>query len=80
MIVYLGIGYSWLLRGVKFRFIVLLGLFLTLGNFICETLMGFMNSTDLIDAVYGVIGIAAGFVFLLVTNQRGLMPNSSEEL
>ena len=77
MIVYLGIGYSWLLSGVKFRFIVILGVFLITSNFICETLMGFMNTTDIIDAVYGTIGIAIVFVFLFVTNKNVLIPINS---
>ena len=35
MLVYLSIGYMWLLFGVKFRFIVILGAFLIIANFAC---------------------------------------------
>lgn len=79
MIVYLGIGYSWLLAGMKFRYIVILGMILLAGNFICETLMGFMNTTDIVDAIYGAIGLAVSFVYLFFTNKYGLLPFKSEE-
>lgn len=74
LIVYLGIGYSWLLFGTKFRYIVILGVFLIVSNFVCETLMGFMNTTDIIDAVYGTIGITVSFIYLYITNKFGLIP------
>jgi hypothetical protein len=70
---YLCVGYIWLLYGVKFRFIVALGLFLIAANFICETVMGFMNTPDIIDAIYGAIGIAVAFIFLSVVNKCGLV-------
>ena len=76
MIVYLGIGYSWILSGVKFRNVIFLGVFLIIANFICETLMGFMNTPDIIDAIYGTIGIVIAFVFLYIANRYGLMPNN----
>ncbi|MDL2301582.1 hypothetical protein LJC58_04415 [Lachnospiraceae bacterium OttesenSCG-928-D06] len=65
MIFYLGLGYSWLQNGVKFRLICGLGVFVVLANVICETLMGFMNTADIMDAVYGAVGTAMAFVFLL---------------
>lgn len=80
MIAYVGIGYSWLLSGMKFRFIVILGALLTAGNFICETLMGFMNTADIIDAIYGTAGVLAAYVYLFFTNKYGLeeKPSSIE--
>lgn len=73
LIVYLGIGYSWLLSGMKFRFVALLGALLIAGNFACETLMGFMNTTDIVDALYGTVGIVLVFVYLLLLKKRGLL-------
>lgn len=73
MLVYLFIGYMWLLFGVKFRIIVNLGVIMIIANFVCETLMGFMNTPDIIDAVYGTIGIAVTFVFLFVAQKYGLI-------
>lgn len=79
MIFYLAIGYSWLLNGKRFRFIVLLGALLVIANIICETLMGFMNTTDIMDAVYGAVGIGVSFVFLLLTHKYGPISNMTEE-
>lgn len=77
MIAYVGIGYSWLLYGTKFGYITTLGAVLIAGNFVCETLMGFMNTTDIVDAVYGTIGVLAAYVYLFFTNKYGLEEKSS---
>ena len=64
LIFYLAIGHLWLTFGVKFHHIAILGLFIIASNFICETVMGFMNTTDILDAIYGTLGTAIAFVFL----------------
>jgi hypothetical protein len=74
LIAALGIGYMWLLFGTKFRYVALLCAFLLIANIICETAMGFMNTADYRDALYGIVGVAVGFAFLLVTNRFGLVP------
>lgn len=79
MIAYAGIGYSWLLSGIKFRFIIALGALLIAGNFVCETLMGFMNTTDVIDAIYGAVGVLAVYVYLFFTNKYGLVERPSSK-
>lgn len=73
MIAYLGIGYSWLLFGKKLSLISMVGVLFIVGNFICETLMGFMNTTDIIDAVYGTAGVMAAYVYLFFTCRYGLI-------
>jgi len=76
---YLGIGYSWLISGVKFRFIIILGAFMVLANFICESpFMAFMNTPDIIDALYGTVGILVVFIFLFITNKCGLVLKNTE--
>lgn len=72
MIVYLGIGYAWLLMGQKFSIVGILGAVLIIANLVCETLMGFMNTPDIIDFVYGAIGIGIAFIFLFCCNKYGL--------
>lgn len=79
MIAYVGIGYSWLLSGIRFRFIIALGALLIAGNFVCETLMGFMNTTDVIDAIYGTLGVLAAYVYLFFTNKYGLVERSTSK-
>ncbi len=73
MIFYLAIGHTWLLSGIKFRWITLLGFVILLGNLICETLLDFINTPDIIDAVYGLIGTSIGFVYLFITYKFGLV-------
>lgn len=73
IIFFLGIGLSWIIQGVKFRYITLLGVALTVANVLCETVMGFMNTPDPLDAIFGVVGTAIAFVYLAMINSRGLI-------
>lgn len=72
LLVVIAIGYSWLLQGIEFWKIVLLGIMAGAANIICETMMGFMNTPDIIDAVYGIVGTATSLCFLLYTKLHGL--------
>lgn len=62
LIFYLGVGFTWILQKMTFKKIIILGLFIIIANIICETVMGFMNTTDIIDAIYGIVGTLLGFV------------------
>ncbi|MCR0264403.1 hypothetical protein MKC73_10875 [[Clostridium] innocuum] len=72
LIFYLGVGFTWILQKMTFKKIILLGLLIVIANILCETIMGFMNTTDIIDAIYGVVGTLISFCFLLVVNKYGL--------
>lgn len=72
LVFYLGVGLTWILQKKTFNRIILLGLFIILTNIICETVMGFMNTTDILDAIYGIVGTLIGFSFFLVVNKFGL--------
>lgn len=72
MILYMGIGYSWLLYGRKFGAVVVLGVLLIAGNVVCETWMGFLNTPDIMDAVYGAVGVLAAYGYLFALNRYGL--------
>lgn len=80
LLFYIGIGYSWLLSGMCFRYIVILGLCVIGGNFVCEIFMDFMNTADILDAIYGTIGTAIAFVFLFLTHKYGLEPLTSNDV
>src|SRR5699024_4292202 len=71
LLAYLAIGSSWLISGVKFRFVSILGLFMIVANFICETLMDFMNTADILDAIYGTIGIMIVWIYFYWLNSKG---------
>ena len=72
LIFYLVVGYAWLLHGVKFRPIAILGLAIIIANFICETLLSFVNTIDIFDAIAGSIGVIVAFAFLFLANKFGL--------
>lgn len=71
-ILYAGIGYLWLMFGVPFRFIILLGLAFIAVNFIIELYISILNTPDLVDAYFGWIGTAIGFLFLSYVRYFGL--------
>ena len=72
LILYLAIGYSWILQGVKFNKVIALGTGILLANILCETVMGFLNTPDILDALYGAAGTILGFCFLALSKRYGL--------
>ncbi len=74
IIFYLGIGLGWMIQGVHFRYVVLLGVVTAIANIVCETVLGFMNTTDSMDAIFGVVGTAISFVYLAMIYKQGLIP------
>ena len=76
MIIYLVIGYIWLLFGVKFKAIAVLGLAIIIANFGCEIFSTYLNVPDIVDAVYGVFGVLIAFVFLYFSSKYGLREKS----
>lgn len=72
LVFYLGVGFTWVLKKMTLRKIIILGLFIIIANIICETVMSFMNTTDIIDAIYGMVGTLIGCCYLLVVNKYGL--------
>lgn len=77
LIFYLSIGLLWLLLGINFNKIIVLEILFIVANILCETIMGFMNTPDLIDMVYGIIGTFITYVVLLNTYKKGLFKISN---
>ncbi len=67
----LPIRISGLFYGQPFRYISFLGLIGA--NLICETMIAFLNTPDIIDVVYGIIGTLVVFAFLYLTYHYGLI-------
>jgi len=67
-----GIGFMWLLFGIKFKFIVILTIAILLSNFIYELSLSILNTKDIVDAYYGLCGTILAFTFLLLTKKYGL--------
>lgn len=72
LICYLAIGFTWILQGTKFKKVTVLGIIIIIANLLSETVMGFMNTPDIIDAVYGMIGTVTGFCVLVLSEKYGL--------
>ena len=65
------IGYLLLCYKKKYWIIVIVGLVLISINLIYETIFPFINTVDLIDAVYGVVGVIISLIYLLFINKKG---------
>ncbi len=74
-LLYAGIGYFWLMMGVKFRFVIFFGIALLLANSIYELFLPVLNTPDIVDAYFGFAGTLLGFVFLFFVYRWGLKPN-----
>src|SRR5690606_7373380 len=70
-----GVGYFWLMMGVRFRYIVVFGIALLLANLIYELYIPLLNTPDIVDAYFGFTGILLGFLFLYYVYKYGLNPN-----
>lgn len=70
-VIYLGIGYRLLLQKREWKRIAFLGVCILIANVVCETLMGFMNTTDIVDAIYGITAVLISYCFFFLANTYG---------
>ena len=70
-----GIGYIWLLLGIKLKLVIRFGAAVLVGNLVYELWIPVLNTPDIIDAYYGFIGTCLALVFLAVTKEYGLNAN-----
>ena len=71
-IIYITIGYVGVMLGLKLKHITIIGIFILFLNLIIELLIPFLNTPDKTDAIYGIIGVLLGFVFLFIIKNYGL--------
>lgn len=62
-ILYSAIGYDWMILGVKFRFIMVLGATILLTNIIYELWIPIINTPDLTDAYYSSTAMLSHLLF-----------------
>lgn len=74
-LLYAGIGYFWLMAGIRFKHIIALGGATIAANIIYESFIDILNTPDITDAYYGLAGTAFAFLFLLVSKKYGFVPN-----
>lgn len=77
--IYITMGYVGLWFGIKLKSIAVIGLVLLSVNFIIEFLVTFLNTPDMVDAVYGLFGVMVGFVYLYFIKRYGFNVNKLYE-
>lgn len=74
-LLYSGIGYFWLMMGVKFKSIIVFGIAMLLANLVYELYLPILNTPDIVDVYFGFAGTLLGFVFLFFVYRFGLKIN-----
>lgn len=69
-----GIGYPWLMMGVPMRKVALLGAATIVLNLLYEGLLPILNTRDMVDAVYGVVGAVLGLLLLCAIDRWWMRP------
>ncbi|WP_347372903.1 hypothetical protein [Aequorivita sp. Q41] len=77
-LIFAGIGYFWLMAGVPFKFIIALGIVLVICNFSYELFINILNTTDIIDAYYGLAGTIVAYLFLHISYKYGFKSNTPQ--
>ena len=67
------IGYLLLLTGRKYVSTIMMGILLIVVNFIYEIFLPILNTTDIIDALYGLVGVVISLVFLYFIGKHGFI-------
>ena len=67
------IGYLLLLTGKKYVSTIMMGILLIVVNFIYEIFLPILNTTDIIDALYGLVGVVISLVYLYFINKYGFI-------
>lgn len=73
MLLVLILGITVLLFGGKFRGITAAVLVMSVLNIGYECFIPIRNTPDILDAVFGVIGVAIAYVFLILLRKNGLI-------
>lgn len=72
LIIVLIIGFVALVFGGRMSLITAFCLVMIALNFICETMMSAMNTTDVVDALFGLCGVGIAYIFLFMLYKNGL--------
>ena len=67
------IGYLLLLVGKKYVSTIMVGILLIVVNFIYEIFLPILNTTDIIDALYGLVGVVISLVYLYFIYKYGFI-------
>ena len=73
MLLLLIFGITVLSFGGKLRSITAAALIMSVLNIVYECFLPILNTPDITDAVFGVIGVAVAYVFLIMLRKNGLI-------
>ena len=73
MLLLLIFGITVLSFGGKLRSITAAALIMSVLNIVYECFLPILNTPDIPDAVFGVIGVAGAYVFLIILRKNGLI-------
>ena len=73
MLLLLIFGITVLSFGEKLRSITAAALIMSVLNIVYECFLPILNTPDIPDAVFGVIGVAVAYVFLIILRKNGLI-------
>lgn len=65
------IGYLLLVAGKKYISNIIVGVLLVIANYIYEMFLSVLNTTDIIDAVYGLFGVMISLIYLYFISKYG---------
>jgi len=74
-----GVGFLWVMMGVRLRHVVWAAVALTVANVAYEFLLPLLNTRDPMDAAYGIAGTLCAFAWLWIIIRFGLRPNPQAE-
>ena len=69
------IGYLSQLFGKKYNSNIIVGMVIILSNFIYEIFLPILNTTDIVDAVYGLVGTIISLIYLYIISKYGFKTN-----
>ena len=72
---YITIGYFGLMNDMKTKQMIVIGIAIIMINLVVEFFISFLNTSDWIDAVYGICGVMFGFIFLFTAKKSGFKLN-----
>jgi hypothetical protein len=74
-ILYSTVIYTGLIAGISSRLLIFFGIFLALINLVIELFISWLNTPDILDAVYGIAGVGFGLIFLFLSKRYGIRKN-----
>jgi len=69
------IGYLLLIAKSKYKAVLIVGILIVVANFVYETVLSFLNTTDIIDALYGFLGVLLSLLYLYFISKYGFEDN-----